>query len=449
MNEGELEAIWQSISDSVTSRAPHEPAGVRVGEFVTWLTRCEHGEKTAPGTGEWTYCESMATTMPTGPEDNSRAVRLTAPHDNESRPRPQAVFAQLIESQVSLAPAEHLSLLSTMMDCKPENLKRVVYYLNNELGMSHQRIAGIALKASDVFSLDVDFKLRPDVDALLSLGISLSRAVKIVDKYPQFFLISKERRAELFDTLLHFGVSSEGMAKCISKHPQVLGLSVSGKVVPSIQFLVSEGGVPLSQVHQLIVSFPGVLGYSIEHNLRPKCDFLRTKLHLPREKAGAMILKFPQLLGLSLTRNIVPTIQFLTHDLGIPPGDIGKIMHQNPQLLGLNVEGNIRPKVDYLVMDLGVQRKDLARILTTFPTLLSLSIEDNLRPKVAYLLDYAGFTAEEIMRAPHLLAYSLEQRIKPRCDLMLRRGSRMALASLLSPSESTFVARHGGVLAAS
>jgi mTERF domain-containing protein len=158
------------------------------------------------------------------------------------------------------------------------------------------------------------------------------------------------------------------------------------------------------------------------------------------------VCKFPQILCLSLENNIKPTILFLTEELGIALHDVGKIVQQNPQLLGLNVATNLRRKVQYLVGELGVPQEQLARIVTAFPTLLSLSDETNLRPKVSFLTQEAGFAIHDIVKAPHLLAYSLEQRIKPRCALMKKAGLRMALASLLSPSDSVFYARFSAAL---
>ncbi len=79
-------------------------------------------------------------------------------------------------------------------------------------------------------------------------------------------------------------------------------------------------------------------------------------------------------------------------------------------------------------------------MVSAFPPLLSLSHEANLAPKVRFLTE-AGFSLADVARAPRLLAYSLERRIKPRCATMQAAGARMALASLLSPSDAAFYAR--------
>ena len=93
-----------------------------------------------------------------------------------------------------------------------------------------------------------------------------------------------------------------------------------------------------------------------------------------------------------------------------------------------------------------VRLGQVGQVVSMFPPLLSLSHEANLAPKVRFLTDEAGFSLSEVAKAPRLLAYSLERRIKPRCAVMLKSGVRMALASLLSPSDAVFYASFKTVL---
>lgn len=342
--------------------------------------------------------------------------------------------------------ADTLSFISSVVDRPESHVAALSYYLMNNVGIPRDKLTSIALKFPEVYSLDLENSLKPLVDDLLELGIPTPKIAKMVVSFPPLLTISREKREIVVKCLEDLGVSIDRVGRCISLHPQLLGLNVESKILPTVQFLVSEGGVPHSCLNRIISSVPSVLGFSVKQNLEPKFQYLRNELHMSREKAGAMVCKFPQVLCLSLANNIKPTILFLTEELGIALDDVGKIVHQSPQLLGLNVDTNLRRKVQYLVGELGVPQDQLARIVTSYPTLLSLSDETNLRPKVSFLTQEAGFSMHDIVKAPHLLAYSLEQRIKPRCALMKKAGVRMALASLLSPSDTAFYSRFSTAL---
>ena len=47
------------------------------------------------------------------------------------------------------------------------------------------------------------------------------------------------------------------------------------------------------------------------------------------------------------------------------------------------------------------------------------------------------------MSSPQLLAYSLEQRIKPRHRLLIGKGLKLCLHSMLAPTDNMFYRRYG------
>jgi hypothetical protein len=419
---------------------------VSVHEFMHWLDR--NGNRYPIQTGAlrvdanqsqtaWTYGENS---FP--PFSNAKVQSQDRMATVNTRMEETALRSASIPESSS---SETLSFISSVVDRPESHVAALSYFLMNDLGIPREKLTSIALKFPEVYSLDLENSLKPLLDDMLDLGIPTPKIAKMVVSFPPLLTTSREKRELVLTCLEDLGVPLDRVGKCICLHPQLLGLSVESKILPTAQFLVSEG-VPFSSLRKIISTVPSVLGFSIKQNLHPKFQFLRNELHLSREKAGALVCKFPQVLCLSLANNIKPTILFLTKELGIPLEDVGKIVHQNPQLLGLNVATNLRRKVDYLVEELGVPHEQLARIVRAFPTLLSLSDETNLRPKVSFLTEEAGFAMHDIVKAPHLLAYSLEQRIKPRCALMKKAGVRMALASLLSPSDSVFYARFSAAL---
>ena len=61
-------------------------------------------------------------------------------------------------------------------------------------------------------------------------------------------------------------------------------------------------------------------------------------------------------------------------------------------------------------------------LIAGLPTLLSLSIDNNLKPKAAYLRERLGQEelSNALLRMPALLGYSLENRIRPRLEKILK-----------------------------
>jgi hypothetical protein len=414
LSQEEVRIIWQEMNSE---------GNVNVHSFLQWLdartvvrSDLQSSEQTA-----WTYGESAGPSLRSG-EDK---------------------FLRAANSLESCVPLNSSSFINSIVGGCEDRVSEVSYFLMTEIGISQEKLISIALKAPEIYHLDVKASLKPLLDDMLDLGVQTQKVAKMIHLFPALLSISHEKRRDVICCLGDFGLSPNLIGKCLHTHPQLLSLNVQDKIIPTAHYLVSEAGISKSGLCKIVSTLPSVLGLSVSNNLRPKFDFFRDELRLSKAKVAALVMKFPQVLCLSLSNNIRPTIQFLTDELGIASSDTGKIVHQNPQLLGLNVAVNLRGKVAYLVEELGVPREQLGRIISAFPTLLSLSHETNLRPKVSFLTDVAGFSMSEIVRAPHLLAYSLEQRIKPRCAVMIKSGARMALSSLLSPSDAVFNSRFG------
>ena len=74
---------------------------------------------------------------------------------------------------------------------------------------------------------------------------------------------------------------------------------------------------------------------------------------------------------------------------------------------------------------------ELVGVTASQPSLLILNVTENLQPKVDYLVEAFGGN-QDVLRAvvlqiPALLAYSLENRIRPRLEAIIKAG--------LAPSE--------------
>lgn len=97
-----------------------------------------------------------------------------------------------------------------------------------------------------------------------------------------------------------------------------------------------------------------------------------------------------------------------------------------------------------------MSQEEVGQIVMRYPTLMGLSIDNNLRPKLNYLVDEVKIDRtvirNQLKTCPQLLAYSLEQRIKPRHRLLHSKGLKLGLHSMLSPTDIAFYQRYGGGL---
>ena len=129
---------------------------------------------------------------------------------------------------------------------------------------------------------------------------------------------------------------------------------------------------------------------------------------------------------------------FFLRDIDVK--DIGKVITQLPQVLGYDIE-KLQSKVDYL-LSLGVAKDNIGKIVTRLPAVLELDIEKNLKPTSKYLIDTMDCSVEDIVRAPALLSYSLELRIKPRYEFFRSKGlTHYKASSLLIPPDKKLMKR--------
>lgn len=437
---------------------------VEVSDFTRWLSQTSSvytSVNRAPSSSQaWTYGggDSFLLNMPVPEEIRVHADDLQ-PSSSSSSPSSSVSSSSMLPLTSARSPAPALldiddAMLSTLdqliseicvfVDAPAAELRNSAYYFLNELGLSKQKVLGLAIASPATFEHNIDSWVRPQVDYLREIGVPPAKVGRMIVAFPQLLEISLEKKEAAVAYLESLGIPVHSVGKCISSHPQLLGLSVSSKLAPTVDFLMRECRIPVDKIGLLISSFPTVLAYGIDTTLKPRLAYIRNELNVPQHRLGAIILKFPQLLGLAVETNLQPTVRYMVKEVGIPQNDISKIVQQHPQILGLSVEGNLKPKVSFLLNELGVPPERLSRIIASFPTLLSLSIEANLRPKLEYLTSEGGFSREDVLKAPHLLAYSLKQRIQPRIEFLKSTDSKMALHSILSLSNQAFERRFLG-----
>jgi mTERF domain-containing protein len=149
--------------------------------------------------------------------------------------------------------------------------------------------------------------------------------------------------------------------------------------------------------------------------------------------AGKVITRFPQITGYSVDAKLKPMMDYF---VGIGVIDFGTLIFRPRQTLGLSLELNIKPTITFF-SELGFSTEEITTIVSWFPQLLGPNVEKNIHSKLDYFLRLDRLRSE-LVGFPQYFGYSLEKRIKPRCEILLSSGLLGTLNCTLSTTETAF-----------
>jgi hypothetical protein len=236
----------------------------------------------------------------------------------------------------------------------------------------------------------------------------------------------------------------------VSSNPRVFLYSLDDNLIPKlVYFLIMTLHMDLAQVQKLLTSYPQFLSYSLDRHIVPLAQYLTNDLGFGTPEVRALALKYPRLFTFGLAR-VKTRAGYLRYELGLGADQVRRVLGRAPQAaIGLG-ETNLKAKVEFLRSALGFGPGErgagggsggdddsdddgFRKVLAGMPTLLMLSVPNNLQPKVVYLVQSLGGRGGEaagraalrgaVLRHAALLGYSLEGRIRPRMERILRSGA--------------------------
>lgn len=231
--------------------------------------------------------------------------------------------------------------------------------------------------------------------------------------------------------------------KLLDKRPQLLRYSQT-KMIKTTDFFFFEVGLSKEEYIKMISLYPSVFMYSVDKRLRPTVAFFRDEICSSKWKWIAC--RYPQIFSHSVDNTLRPRASFMIESLGLERrADLAHIASKFPPVFWLP-EDNILTKMAYLKEALELSTSELRNVLVTFPQVLGLSLEKNLQPTIEFLLSQDGAELDVkylkyfVLYQPALLAYSLDNRIRPRIRRMKKSGISFAYAppTIMSYTNSTF-----------
>ncbi|KAL4192818.1 hypothetical protein AMTRI_Chr06g196180 [Amborella trichopoda] len=251
----------------------------------------------------------------------------------------------------------------------------------------------------------------------------------------------EEAKAVLSLFLRKLGLSSAVAARTIKKSEYFIEHLISrlhsvhksqylirDALVPYLESLLDEHGDVLVDV---VENFPNPPGRE-----RPTISTPPTTSSLSSKKLPAHILylielgldmdqikkrarKFPAFAYYSLDGKIKPVVELFL-DLGIPRSEIPGMTY----LESLGVDKEKWAKVIYR-FPAGLtynRQKSIGKVLTRWPHIISYSVEDKLKPTAAYFRSLGVDVALLLHRSPQTFGLSIEANLKPVTQFFLDRG---------------------------
>lgn len=342
----------------------------------------------------------------------------------------------LLRNTIKLSDDELRQLLSSMPSLLQlsanKNLSPTILFLIRQLDLGTKDLRVLVLGCPSLLTYSIQ-NLQKKLEYFQNtLGCTLEETRKLLLKEPKLMASSAQEgllsRYRFLRNELE--IPRDDIRTIVQKNPRILLMSVDKNLQPKlIFFMIMTLMLTPNDVRKILLKFPGILNYNLDNHILPITRYFLS-LDVSTVEIGNMLLKFPRLVTNSLVK-IKHVVGYLRFELGLEADGVRRILYQAPQILSL-ATANLESKVDFLmqVVAPGAIRGDedstkiLRKLIVGMPSLLYLNIEKNLEPKVEYLRSRLG--SEELCQAldrlPNLLAYSLENRIKPRLEMILDAG---------------------------
>ncbi|XP_071731162.1 transcription termination factor MTERF5, chloroplastic [Rutidosis leptorrhynchoides] len=272
--------------------------------------------------------------------------------------------------------------------------------------------------------------LPPHVIYLEEFGMEREVIKEVIRKFPAFAYYSLEGKIKpVVEFLLDLGIAKSDIPVIISKRPQLCGISLTENLIPTMAFLETLG-VDKKKWAKVIYRFPALLTYS-RSKLQSTVDYFY-EIGLSSQDVGKVLTRYPSIISYSVEEKLRPTAQYF-HSIGVNPA---VLMSRCPQAFGLSIEASLKPVTEFFLQK-GYHIADFALMASRYGALYTFSVEDNLLPKWEYFLTME-YPKTELVKFPQYFGYSLEERIKPRYEIVKESAVRLLLNQVLSLSDEDF-----------
>ncbi|PON61584.1 Mitochodrial transcription termination factor [Parasponia andersonii] len=324
-------------------------------------------------------------------------VSLSLKSKSQPVKRPQLCFSISALSFSSLQPENPI----------PKPAVPLAEYLINH----HQFSPEAASKASSSFAY---VKNPQQSDLVLSYlqetGFTKTHLEKLVKRYPKVLFVNPHIIKPKIKIFQDSGFSASDIADIVSTGPWILKRSVDNRLGPSILVLKSVLGSNDS-VAKLLKSSGWFLKHDLEKTMMVNIDFMKSCGISPAQIINYVFI-FPRLFLLK-PQSIVNSAKRV-EELGLDRNS--KLFLQAIRVLCSMSLKNWELKRE-LFRKLGFSETDILAVFKRSPQVFCVS-EKKIKQVTSFLITAANIDFSYVVRFPELLIYSIEERLKPRLEIM-------------------------------
>lgn len=228
--------------------------------------------------------------------------------------------------------------------------------------------------------------------------------------------------------LLTAGVPADQLGNVVRRSPQILLTSVAARLEPSVRCLKGLG----LDVGKMVVKNPRVLTCDLEGRGREVMEYLHS-VGLSPEEVQALLEKDATLLTMTL-ETLAKKVEFLFRKSATVDAALD-LIKSSPHALYADVEQAVQ-QVEMVFATFGLEVGDTFDLLIKWPALMSMTKRPMLE-KVEFVINELGWSVNDVLAYPLFLSFSLEKKLRPRCEKVLREGIVIA-----KPNESEGLKLH-------
>ena len=189
-------------------------------------------------------------------------------------------------------------------------------------------------------------------------------------------------------------------------------------VLAKVIYFRNEVGMSKERLRNMILQHPKLVASAFLDEVKTTMDFLQEDLQLSPRQIRSITTTSPSVIRYYRT-NLRRNLAFLRGPaLSLSEDDLRKVVLKRPQLLGYSLE-KLESTTEFYREYLGLYGEMLGKLLQRFPFLLAYSVENNLKPTVILIRDEIfghhdevshriEATSAVVIKFPQILGYSIE-----------------------------------------
>uniref|UniRef100_J3M710 Transcription termination factor MTERF4, chloroplastic n=2 Tax=Oryza brachyantha TaxID=4533 RepID=J3M710_ORYBR len=329
---------------------------------------------------------------------------------------------------------EDLSAYPLALGCSVrKNMVPVLDYLG-KLGVRQDALPDLLRRYPQVLHASVVVDLAPVVKYLQGMDVRPIDVPRVLERYPELLGFKLEgTMSTSIAYLVGIGVARRQIGSVITRFPEVLGMRVGKIIKPFTEHL--EGiGLQRLAIARIIEKKPYVLGFGLDDKVKPNIEAL-LEFGVRKEALASVVAQYPDILGIELRDKLVAQQSLFESSILVSSEDFGRVIERMPQAISLGRTAVLK-HVNFLTA-CGFLLSQVSKMVVACPQLLALNM-DIMKMSFEYFQNEMERNSEELVEFPAFFTYGLESTIRPRHEIVAKKGFTCSLAWLLNCSDEKF-----------